>query len=392
MFRKNWPNLIVGTVVLVALVLSACAPAATPTPTTKPAAPTKAAPAPTKAAEPTKPAAPQAATPKPAEAKPTPAAVKPLDPPVAVKAGVAPQLSNSALYIAMEKGYFKQEGLNVELINFASDTEKMPPLLNGDIEAGVTLFQAAMFNAMARSVGVKIVSGAQRYTPGHGGVIFTIRKDLVDQIKDFKDLKGRKIARAGQGNAADILVQKALAKGGLTDKDADIIILSAADQNVALANKSIDVSLQTEPQATLGARQGLSVKWKTADEIYPNLEISAWAFSERFQKEKPEVAKRFMVAIMRGARDFLDVFQKNKGDRQEMLAILMKYTGIKDATLFDEVVLPDFEPNGVINTKLVGDDLQYYKDKNLIQGNVNLDDLFDTQYLDYAISRLGKAQ
>src|SRR5829696_6542032 len=62
------------------------------------------------------------------------AQVAPLSPPVTVKVGVQGSAANAPIYIAYERGYFRQEGLNVELINLPSANELIPALATNQIQ------------------------------------------------------------------------------------------------------------------------------------------------------------------------------------------------------------------------------------------------------------------
>lgn len=129
---------------VVAPMASACAPAAstaTP-PSAKPAvsaSPTAAPPASPSAA--TK--APAAATTAPAVTPTTkPAATAtvsldpPLFPPVHIKMGVTPVFAYTAVFAGIEKGYFKEQGLDMELVNFGTGAEMTAPLSTGEFQIG----------------------------------------------------------------------------------------------------------------------------------------------------------------------------------------------------------------------------------------------------------------
>jgi ABC-type nitrate/sulfonate/bicarbonate transport system substrate-binding protein len=73
----------------------------------------------------------------------------------------------------------------------------------------------------------------------------------------------------------------------------------------ALANRSIDVGLQTEPMATASAERGAAIRWRTADELTPGMVTSVWTYSPIFVEQKPEAARRWMVGLLRGVRGYV---------------------------------------------------------------------------------------
>src|SRR4030095_16977191 len=105
-------------------------------------------------------------------------------------------ISNAAIYIAIEKGFFKEQGVNTEISNFASAAKMVPALVVGELEVSVGSASAGLFNAVAEKAPFRIVADKGQTREGYGFSLLAVRKDLVDsgQVKTFKDLKGKKIA------------------------------------------------------------------------------------------------------------------------------------------------------------------------------------------------------
>src|SRR4051794_13947825 len=142
---------------LVALILlvacgggSGAAPTAAPTaagpaPTSAPSAPASAA-APTGSADATSAAGTNARGPAvPADATGT--LPPPLAPAVAVKVGVLRSLSDAGIYLAAERSYFREEGLDVSLEPFGSTAEMTAPLASGQLDVGAGAPTPSLFNA-----------------------------------------------------------------------------------------------------------------------------------------------------------------------------------------------------------------------------------------------------
>src|SRR3972149_1562654 len=97
-------------------------------------------------------------------------------------------------YIAIEKGYFKERGIEVKLEKFASAAAAMAPLSTGELQVVGGGINPALFNAFARRFPVKVVAQLARNVPGNSVDTFMVRADLKGQIQRPADLKGRKIA------------------------------------------------------------------------------------------------------------------------------------------------------------------------------------------------------
>src|SRR5205823_4379187 len=100
------------------------------------------------------------------------------------------------LYVALESGYFRQEGLALELIPITSGVEAIQLLAGGQLhvsQAGVT---AAVFNALHRGVLLKLVAPGDTYYPEASTMFLMVRNELVDrgEIADYGDLADHRIA------------------------------------------------------------------------------------------------------------------------------------------------------------------------------------------------------
>jgi NitT/TauT family transport system substrate-binding protein len=220
-------------VVAVALALAACTP-------TAPAAPPAAAPPAAVA---------QVAAPSSTAIAPTPTA--PPAPNRRVTYGTQGSIADAAIFIALARGYFAAEGLDLELVEIADLSVMLQALATAQIDSGGTAPSAPMINAVQRGVDVRAVAERGSNSPGRGYTALVVRKDLVDsgEFKDYADLKGRRIGAltpiGGLTQSVDLL--DALKLGGLTMQDARVEPLAAPELNQALAGGVLDVIVNFEP-------------------------------------------------------------------------------------------------------------------------------------------------
>src|SRR6516164_9051479 len=97
-----------------------------------------------------------------------------------VKLGDLAAISNAAIYIAIEKGFFKEQGVNTEISNFASAAKMVPALVVGELEVSVGSASAGLFNAIAEKAPFRIVADKGQAREGYGFSLLAVRKDLVD--------------------------------------------------------------------------------------------------------------------------------------------------------------------------------------------------------------------
>jgi NitT/TauT family transport system substrate-binding protein len=302
--------------------------------------------------------------------------------------------SDSPFFIADKRGYFKDEGLTVKFIRFDSAAKAMAPLGTGELAVASGATSAALYNAVKRGVPLKIVADKAKNPPGFGFEALMVRKDLRDdgKVKTLADFKGRKIAISAAGNSEDFLVDYALRKAGLTIHDVDPVYLGFPQHIAAFTNGGIDASLTVEPSISSILKADKAVRFLGVDEFYPQFETAVVFYSEKFIKERPEDARKFMRAYLRGARDYNDALE---GDRltapgaADVIPILTEYSFIKNADVYKAMRSHYVDPNGTLNVASLKDVWQFFKDVKQIDGSVTVDDVVDPSFANWAAEQLG---
>jgi len=380
---RKWTVLMV--LLMIALAAAACAPAAVPTAT--PAAPKPPAATPTTAAP-----APAAATPTAAPAKPTQAAPTPAPAPVTLKFGTTGSLSFGGVYIALEKGFFKEQGINLEVVNFRTVGELVAPLGTGQVDFVGMPLSSPLLAAADRGIDLKLVADGSQQRLNWDPSYIVLRKDLADsgQVKTPKDLKGMKIAIPSQGGFGQMLIDKMLEEGGLKRDDVEILVVPHADQVPAFQNKAIAASWTLEPFIVRGVQGGFTIRWIPDYKYFGDRVEGAFiVFSPQLAKNR-DVAQRWMIAYLKGVRVYLDAFGDKKVGRDEAVNTLAKYTTANDPKLFDFMRLTYIDPNGQPDKKSTDAIYKYFVDSGEYKGTKTMNDIMDLSFADYAVQKLGK--
>ncbi|MBL1276407.1 MAG: ABC transporter substrate-binding protein [Ectothiorhodospiraceae bacterium] len=308
-----------------------------------------------------------------------------------VPVGISPVMSSAAMFIAKERGYFQEEGLNVIINPFKASGAKMVPFLaTGQLFVAGGNINAGMYNAIAQDIPIKIVSDKGTVSPGHGYLALIVRKDHVDsgRYRSFKDLKGMTLAVTAKGVSQQIVTEKYLKSVGLNLSDIKMVTLAYSDMNIALANKSIDATVQIEPFVAAAVQNEFAVRVAGDDEIYPNQQSAAIFYSPVFMNKYPKQAQGFMNAYVRGLRDYNDAFEKNKG-KEDVIRILTKYTRIKDKKIYQAVAPVGLSPNGMVNVQSLKDDAKWYFEQGYLKALPDMDAIVDLDYARRATKALG---
>jgi len=138
--------------------------------------------------------------------------------PVTLKVGDLRINSSAGTYIALERGYFAEQGITLDFEPFTTGGEQIPALANGQLDIGVGAVSAALYNAVGRGVPIKLVVDQGRHVPGRTATAFVVRTDLWDSgaIREPADLRGRPVGISSTASTPEILVDRALQRGGLT--------------------------------------------------------------------------------------------------------------------------------------------------------------------------------
>ena len=381
-----------ASILLLGLVMTLGIGCGTPTPATKPVAPASSATV-------VSPLAPDVSAPRlsattTSAAMPpvAPAALAPLPAPLKVRMGSVGSLVDGPLYVALERGYFAEAGLDVEDIRADGATRLVAPLAAGQIEVFGAAMAAGMYNAFAREIDVRLVADKGRIPPGHGNAGLVVRPDVWDGgVRTLADVRGRKIGLAGYaaGSAVTLFLGHALERQGLSLDDVEAVDLPLPDLNAALGNRSLDGGIQVEPLLTLGLANGLFQLIQRSDELYPNLQSGFILYSAAFARNQPDAARRWMVGYLRGARDYHDAFERNRG-RAEVVEILAQTTGVKDTSLYDRMVSSYMDPNGRMNVPALVDAQDWFAAHGYVPQKVDVQALVDYQFVDYALGILGE--
>jgi NitT/TauT family transport system substrate-binding protein len=300
-----------------------------------------------------------------------------------------PATANAAIYIALVRGYFQEEGLEVTLESFDGGGQAIPSLAAGQTDVSAGGVSAGMFNAIARGLPLRIVAGVSRSEPGYNPSALVVRKDLIDsgRVRDYADLRGLRIALPGLTGGLGAEFARLPALGGFNPNELDATVLSFPDMLAALGNGAIDAALMAEPFVARSTQQGSGVRWKGADEIYPNHQITVVLYSTGFAARSPEAAVRFLVAYLRGARDYVTAI-KGGGDRTPLYQILAEYTPIKDLSIYPAMVPSGIRPDGSLNRESLEADQELWASQGHVPQKADLTAAIDLQYLEAALRRL----
>jgi NitT/TauT family transport system substrate-binding protein len=310
-----------------------------------------------------------------------------------VTVGAVSSVSDAPFIIGEKKGFFRDAGIDVHFQNFASGALMIAPMGNGQLDAGGGAPSAGLYNAIARGINIEIVGDRGSDAPGFGFSPLVVRKDLVTsgRFKSLRDLKGMKIAEPAKGASAGAELVKILESAHLGYNDVQHEYLAFPDQVAALKNGSIDGTIALEPWATQAEREGVATRVVDDSKLYPNQQIAVVLFSGSFAKQRPDVARRFMVGYLRAVRYWRDATRSGHlagpaGD--DVVTILASALHLEPSIL--RAMTPgSIDVDGRVNVKSLEEDYATYKKLGYVTQDVNVTKLVDMTFANEAAKQLG---
>ena len=248
------------------------------------------------------------------------------------------------LYIAQERGFFRQEGLLAEVVQVRGNIG-VTALLSGDAHAVNNV--GTVIRAMERSdLPVKVITQSLKKN-----LFWLVTKP---EVKSLNELKGKIFGTTTFGGAQHLAAARLLQKAGL-NPDKDITVVIGGDvpaQLQSLVTGTIQLAALSPPTVILARDKfKLKIHGSTLDDL-PNLQ-NGLAFTEKMLREKRELVRRILRARSRAHR----YFWENERGTAEVLANYLKVE-LPIALESYRLARPAFTTNGLATDKEVEDFLR----------------------------------
>jgi NitT/TauT family transport system substrate-binding protein len=296
-------------------------------------------------------------------------------------------VAQAGIFLAAERGYFAEEGIEPEFVPFDAGATITQAMIAGQIDMGWGQVNVAMLNAASRALEFKIVGPGNRHAVGASSYYLVARPDLVQggALRDYADLRGKRVATPAR-QSSDYAFALALGKGGLDLEDVEYVEMGFPNMLAALSNAAVDVAMAAEPIAALGERGGVGVKWREAGHYASTMEWTIVTFGSRLTAN-PDAATRWWAAYLRGCRDYHEAMFRGY-DREAVIDVLIRNTTLKDRAVYDQAGWSYLDPNGTLLLDSLADQLRFWAERG--QAVPRLEDLVDTRFVRQALARVGE--
>ncbi|WP_315744116.1 MULTISPECIES: ABC transporter substrate-binding protein [unclassified Bradyrhizobium] len=308
------------------------------------------------------------------------------DEPAKVKIGVLRLSSSAPVFIAQDKGYFREAGLDVELKFFDAAQPIAVATATGDVDFGITAFTAGLYNLAGKGT-LKVIGGMSREKPGYPLIgYFASNKAYASGLKTPKDLAGKRIAVTQVGSSFHYSLGLLAEKDGFKLSDVKIVPLQSLS-NVAAALKGETVDAALLPVST--ARKlmddgGAKLLGWVGDE-------TPWQLGAVFASPKAladkTVVTRLLGALERADREYHDVILVSIKDgvaviddkTRPLLEIIGKYTNLPVEQVAGNCAYID--PDGKLDVKNVDNQIKWLQAQGFADKGYDAESIIAKDYV-----------
>ena len=306
--------------------------------------------------------------------------------PAIVNIGIVPSVPAAATWIAVEKGYFREAGIELQMEKIESVSPAMAMLASNRLQVIEGGLGAGYWNGLQQ--GLPVIMALERgSSPLYHELL--VRHELKDKLKTIGDLKGHSVALVAPGSSAIYEMGKVLEANGLSLKDVEVKYIPFPQMGVALKNGAVDVALEVPPFGTVVAAQDLGVPWMDPERFIEPKPISfiSYLANTDWIRQNPDLARKFFLALVRGGRDYCQAYHHGP-NRQEVEDIMWKYRAVRDRELLHTMPWQARDPNGRFNVASILDLQDWFYKEKMITERFPAERLIDTSYAEDAARRL----
>ena len=230
-------------------------------------------------------------------------------------------------YVAIEEGYFAEEGLDLTLVTGFGADKTMTAVISGEADIGFMGAEASVY-AYQEGATDPVVNFAQ-LTQRAGN--FLVAREEMPDFK-WEDLKGEKVLGGRKGGMPEMVFEYILKKNGI-DPQKDLTIDQSIDfGSTAAAFTSEDSAAYTvefEPSATILEKEGAGYVVASLGEASGYVPYTSYSAKASYMKENPEIIQKFTDALQKG----MDYVQSHTPEEiAEVIAPQFKETDLETIT------------------------------------------------------------
>ena len=306
------------------------------------------------------------------------------------RVGILKLTSSAPIFVGVEKGFFKEFGVEPELVYFQAAAPIATALAAGQLDVAATGLTAATYNIVLGGEKLWIVADKGREWPDHRLTAIVVHKDLHDAgVRAVGDLRGKRIAVTQLGSTFHYQIGNILEKEGMSLKDVTIVPLQAMPAALeALKGKQVDAVVLPQPFPGRAEADGFGRILAWGGDLFP-WQIATVFYSKKFAADKTR-AVSFMKGYVKSSRHYYDAVLAGRagGAYDDVVAVTVRYTGAPVSVI--KLGLPYQDRSGRLWVEDIGRQMSWWQRHGFIKSTIPLKDIVDTSFVEAAVKALGE--
>lgn len=293
--------------------------------------------------------------------------------------------SSAPLFIAMDKGFFEEENLQVEPQWFDAAHPIAVATASSQVDVGATGITASLFNMAASGQKLAIVADKGREQKGYSSSALIVTADnYANGVTSLEALKGKRVGITQKGSTFHYMIGRMLETKGMNLDDVQLIPLGKLSAVMAaLESKQIDAAILNEPNISKVQRAGYGKMVVQVGDLIP-YQTSAVFYAPNFVKNE-DAAVRFMKAYNKAVNYYYDAAIAKKDAKQldEVVAIVSKY--VKAPVEDIKLGLPYIDRDGKLLSSDIATQIEWYASHGMLKGELKANQVANTSFLEKAM-------
>ena len=297
--------------------------------------------------------------------------------------------SHAPSFIAFERGYYKDAGLNIELKFFEAAQPMAVAIASGDADFGVTAMSGGLIS-LAQKDAVKVIGGALTEQKGvTGAIILASNKAYEAGLTDPSKLAGKSFGITTAGSSFHFMAHKIAQANNIDLADIQLRPLQKLGAIVgALTTGQIDAWAIQPNVAKKMIREGAAKKIGLVSDYAPDYQVTTAFTSTKNAANEREMTEAFVKAYSRAIADYNAAFIDNTADdkeRDDLAKIVHKY--VESDSPFETAKQNLLNGAMKINEGLAlsldscVEQLEWFKSEGMVKDAITNEQLFDTSYV-----------
>lgn len=294
-----------------------------------------------------------------------------------------PFIGNGPSYVAMDKGFFKNHGIDVENVEFDDASENLSAVMAGKADIADATLDSALIAADQNRSSMISVIGIQDDSEGADGIV------AKNGIGSIKDLKGKTVG-VDVNQTSHLLLHQALMENGLKDSDVKLQDMTASDAGTSFISGALDAAVTWEPYLSNAANDGVG-KMIYSSKDAPGLIMDVFCISKKANESSDN---EWVSEYLQGLDDAIAYIEADS-TKADAFKIIGDHLGVDaDEAEKEWSTIKTYPVKDMCSTlasggtayKTVDSVNKFYTQTGTMSGNVEPDDVLNPKYAEKTLS------